>query len=93
MTYELVFVLPGSLEKESQDALSQKVKKIFTDNGAVLKTQTEWGMKKLAYPVQHETTGIYLDWTFIVPLKAMKEIHRLLNFETKLLRYSLLQVN
>lgn len=93
MTYELVFVLPGSLEKESQDKLSQKVAKILADNGSLVTTKTEWGLKKLSYPVLHETSGLYFVWNMTVPLSSLKEIKRLLNFETQLLRYALLQVH
>ncbi|MPM02070.1 30S ribosomal protein S6 [bioreactor metagenome] len=37
----------------------QKFKKLLTDKGAQMKHEEDWGLKKLAYPIQKKTTGFY----------------------------------
>ena len=91
--YELVIVLPGSLEKELSDKLSQKLKETVATAGGSIAKETDWGMKHLAYPVQHQNSGHYLIWDVTIAASAIKELHRLLNFETELLRYLLLKVD
>jgi small subunit ribosomal protein S6 len=90
--YELVFVLPGSFEKENLDKLSQKVKKIILGvDGEVVK-ETEPSLKHLSYSVKHERSGYYYFWDVNFKQSSLTEFRRLLNFETQILRYLLLKV-
>lgn len=91
--YELVLVFPGSYQKEDLNKLSDKIKKIIVDASGKLKKETEWGNKHLAYPVKHENTGVYFFWEVSFPQATLKEFRRLMNFETKLLRYLMLKIN
>ena len=36
-----------------------KFKKVLTDNGASIVHEENWGLKKLAYPIQKKSTGFY----------------------------------
>ena len=36
-----------------------KFEKLLTDNGAAILNREEWGLKRLAYPIQGKTTGFY----------------------------------
>jgi small subunit ribosomal protein S6 len=57
--YETVFILtPVLSEAQMKDAV-QKFKGIIVDGGAKLVNDEDWGLKKLAYPIQHKTTGFY----------------------------------
>lgn len=57
--YETVFILtPVLSEVQMKDAV-QKFKGILTDGGAKIINDEDWGLKKLAYPIQHKTTGFY----------------------------------
>lgn len=90
--YELVLVLPGSLEKPSQSTLATNLKKILTTVKAKIVKEEDWGVKKLAYPIKKKVLGQYLFWHIEIDKNKIKELHRLLNFETKLLRYLLLKI-
>ena len=37
----------------------EKFKGVLTQNGAEIVNEEEWGLKKLAYPIQKKTTGFY----------------------------------
>lgn len=91
--YELVLVLPGSLDADLQNELSKKLKQTITSVGGVVVKENDWGTKHLAYPVKHEQSGHYFSWDLELSGSAVREMRRLLNFETKLLRYLLLQVD
>lgn len=57
--YETVFILnPVLSEDQMKDAVG-KFKKVLTDNGAEIINDENWGLKKLAYPIQHKKTGFY----------------------------------
>jgi small subunit ribosomal protein S6 len=36
-----------------------KFRKILTDNGAIIVHENNWGLRKLAYPIQKKNTGFY----------------------------------
>ncbi|MBV6646479.1 MAG: 30S ribosomal protein S6 [Cyclobacteriaceae bacterium] len=57
--YETVFILtPVLSEAQMKDAV-EKFKKILTDNKAKMVNEENWGLRKLAYPIMHKTTGFY----------------------------------
>ncbi len=57
--YEAVFILtPVLSEAQIKDAVD-KFKSVLTDNGAEIVSEEAWGLKKLAYTIQHKTTGYY----------------------------------
>jgi len=57
--YETVFILtPVLSEVQMKDAVD-KFKKVLVDNKAEVIHEESWGLMKLAYPVQHKTTGFY----------------------------------
>ena len=57
--YETVFILTPVLSDEQMKEAVEKFKGILTDNGAEIVNQEEWGLKKLAYPIQKKSTGFY----------------------------------
>jgi len=57
--YETVFILTPVLSDEQMKDAVAKFKKVLTTNKAKLINQEIWGLKKLAYPIQHKTTGFY----------------------------------
>ena len=57
--YETVFILTPVLSESQMKDTVDKFKKILTDSGAEMVNEENWGLKKLAYPIQHKTTGFY----------------------------------
>lgn len=43
-----------------------KFKSVITDNGGEIVHEENWGLRKLAYPIQKKTTGFY----YLVEFKA-----------------------
>ena len=58
-SYEAVFILTPVLSETQMKDTVDKLNKVLTDNGAELINEENWGLKKLAYPIQHKTTGFY----------------------------------
>ena len=57
--YETVFILTPVLSEDQMKDTVQKFEKILTDGGAKIVNKELWGLKKLAYPIQHKSTGFY----------------------------------
>ena len=58
-SYETVFILTPVLSETQMKDTVDRLKQVLTDNAADLINQENWGLKKLAYPIQHKTTGFY----------------------------------
>jgi|SRR5690606_3088356 len=57
--YETVFILNPVLSDEQMKDTVEKFIKVLTDNGAEIINEERWGLRKLAYPIMHKTTGFY----------------------------------
>jgi len=58
-SYETVFILTPVLSEAQMKDTVDKLKDVLVSNGADLINEENWGLKKLAYPIQHKTTGFY----------------------------------
>jgi len=57
--YETVFILnPVLSESQMKDAVAKFVK-FLKDHKAKVTNVEHWGLRKLAYPIQHKNTGFY----------------------------------
>jgi len=57
--YETVFILTPILsEAQAKDAV-EKFTTIITANGAKIVHEENWGLRKLAYPIQKKNSGFY----------------------------------
>lgn len=57
--YETVFILTPVLSDVQMKEAVEKFKTILTEQGAVIVNEENWGLRKLAYPIQKKTTGFY----------------------------------
>ena len=57
--YETVFILTPVLSDAQMKETVDKFKKVLTDNEATIVNEEDWGLRKLAYPIQKKTTGFY----------------------------------
>ncbi|MDX2173554.1 MAG: 30S ribosomal protein S6 [Bacteroidota bacterium] len=57
--YETVFILTPVLSEDQAKEAAKKFKKTITDLGGKVVNEENWGLKKLAYPIQKKTTGFY----------------------------------
>ena len=67
--YETVFIATPVLSDTQMKEAVAKYVKLITDNGGEVVYQEDWGLKQLAYPIQHKTSGFY----YLIEFKATPE--------------------
>lgn len=77
--YETVIILTPLLSDELAKEAIAKFVKLLKDNGAEIILEDNWGLKKLAYPIQKKTTGYYN----LIEFKAPGEFINKLEVEFK----------
>ena len=57
--YDTVFILTPVLSDDQMKETVEKFKKVLTDNGGNIENEENWGLRKLAYPIENKNTGFY----------------------------------
>jgi small subunit ribosomal protein S6 len=65
--YETVFILTPVLSDQQMKDTVEKFRNILKENGAEIINEENWGLKKLAYPIDNKTTGFYQLMEFKAP--------------------------
>ena len=57
--YETVFIATPVLSDSQMKEAVAKYTQLIKDNGGEIVYEEDWGLKQLAYPIQHKTSGFY----------------------------------
>ena len=68
--YETVFIMTPVLSDEQMKETVKKYQTLLKDKGAEIVYEDNWGLRKLAYPIQKKSTGFY----YLIEYKADGEI-------------------
>jgi len=58
-SYELLFIVDGTLSEEAIKALVDKFTALIAENGTISEVN-EWGKRRLAYPINDKEEGYYV---------------------------------
>ena len=64
--YETVFIATPVLSEQQMKEAVAKYTQLIADNGGEVVYEENWGLKQLAYPIQHKTSGFY----YLIQFKA-----------------------
>ena len=78
--YETVFIVTPVLSEDQMKEAVQKYEDYLANAGAEIVHEENWGMRKLAYPIQKKSTGFYQ----LIEFKAEGDV--IANVETELKR-------
>ena len=65
--YETVFILNPVLSETQVKETVSKFEDFLTSKGAEMVSKEDWGLKKLAYEIQHKKSGFYTLFQFEAP--------------------------
>lgn len=84
--YEIATLYDPDLEIDLEKA-EDRVKKIFTDNGATVTATDNWGKRKLAYPIKGSESAVYVFYTVEVEGANIAKIESTLNITDEVIRF------
>ena len=85
--YETVFILNPVL---SDDQIKETVKKyedFLVSKGAEMVAKEDWGLKKMAYAIQHKKSGFYHLFEFKAPGEVIEPLELEFRREERMMRY------
>ena len=86
-TYETVFSLNPVLSDEQIKETVQKYEEFLVSKGAEMVSKEDWGLRKLAYPVQHKKSGFYHLFEFKAPGEAIEPLELAFRRDERMMRY------
>ena len=87
MTYETVFILTPVLSDAQMKEAVEKFSKVITDNGGTIVNTEEWGLRKLAYPIQKKSTGFYNLIEFEADPSAIRKLETAFRRDERAMRW------
>jgi small subunit ribosomal protein S6 len=85
--YETVFIMTPVLSDDQAKETVTKYKKVLKDAGCKIVQEDDWGLKKLAYPIQKKTTGFYYLFQFEGEGKIVSDMELVFKRDERILRF------
>ncbi len=85
--YETVFILNPVLSEDQIEETVKKYEDFLTSKGAKFISKENWGLKKLAYPIQHKKSGFYHLFEFQVAGEAIDSYELGFRRDERIMRY------
>jgi small subunit ribosomal protein S6 len=90
--YEVVMILSSEATEEEIAAAIERVDGLITGGGGTLGEHNNWGLKRLAYPVQKFREGNYILVKFSMDSSAVTELNRSLKASEDIIRFLVTKV-
>jgi small subunit ribosomal protein S6 len=85
--YETVFILTPVLSDDQVKEAVSKFESYLKTNGGNIIHQENWGLRKLAYPIQKKTTGFYHLMEFEAPGELISKLEVEFKRDERVLRF------
>jgi small subunit ribosomal protein S6 len=90
--YELVLMLDPQLDAPARDALAQEARGQIEGSGS-LKHENTWGLRKMAYEINHRTEADYRWMRFEAPTELLDTLDHNLKIADGVLRFRIFKVD
>ena len=85
--YETVFILTPVLSETQVKEAVKKYLDYISENGGEIVHQEDWGLRKLAYPIQKKSTGFYYLIEFKAPGELIDKLETQYRRDEKVIRF------
>lgn len=89
--YEAIVVLNPSIGEEALNSLTETVK-AKVESGATIETMDVLGVKHMAYEINDQKEGYYLQFDFSAEAEFPKELERVLKITEGVMRFLVVRV-
>jgi len=90
--YEFIVILSASLSEEETKKIQDKYEAIFLAGDGEIVVKNDWGVKKLAFPINKQFRGRYFFYDFLGDPNKLDEVQRLMRIDENVLRYLLVRI-
>ncbi len=91
--YELTFILRSDLTPQEVETLTAEMASIAKREGATMVKQENWGLRKLAYPINKSPKGHYMFFGLEAEPAALTELERNMRINEDIIRQLTVKVD
>jgi len=91
--YEFTFIAKADLPEADKTKLITKYETLLTKDGGEVIQKSDWGVKRMAFPIQKQFRGHYLHYDFLGTPENLAECERLMRIDENVLRFMSLYIN
>ena len=84
--YETLFVIHPDRVEEREGVIEKLTEIIQQDGGEVLK-KDEWGLRRLAYPIEKKRQGYYILMEFVAPAQTPPKLEYFFRIDERVIRF------
>jgi small subunit ribosomal protein S6 len=86
-SYDLMVLLDPEAAEDARAAVLERIKGQLESGDAELKGDADWGMRRLAYEIDHRTEAQYHLFQFQASAEVLRELDRTLSIDDIVLRF------
>lgn len=85
--YELTYIINPVLDENEIKGEISKVEALIKDNDGEIEETEEWGIRRLAYEIDHKNSGYYVNLYMNAPGSLLIKLERYFNISDNVFRY------
>ncbi|MGL5546256.1 MAG: 30S ribosomal protein S6 [Tannerellaceae bacterium] len=85
--YEAVFILTPVLSDVQMKEAVDKFTSLLVEKGSEIVNEENWGLRKLAYPIQKKSTGFYQLVEFKAEPSVIAELEKIFRRDERVIRF------
>ena len=85
--YEIVWILGGTAGEKEGDASVERVRALVDSLGGEIGDVNSWGKRNLAYPIDKNTEGYYVEAQFKLDPVRSSELDQACNADRQIIRH------
>jgi small subunit ribosomal protein S6 len=91
--YEVALIIRPEVEEESQEAIIERLSQVLTADGGKVVNVDKWGRRRLAYPINKISEGIYYFIQGQFSASVLPELERNIRLSEDILRHMVLRTD
>jgi len=91
--YEIVVIYKAGLTDDESKVEIEKTKKLMEKHGGKISLESSWGRRRLAYPVNKQTHGIYHFFWIEAGTDMVEKVELQFGYEENILKYLVILEN
>ena len=88
----LYIIRPDVDREEEYPKIVQKYEQVITENGGVVREVDEWGLRNIAYEIDHYDRGYYVLMTFVIDADKLPALDERFKLDEDVLRYQVVRL-
>ena len=85
--YETIFISTPELTEDENREVASKYRSLLTDNQAEIVNEEDWGLKKLAYPIEKTRNGFYTLFEYKAPGSLITTLETAFKRDERIIRF------